>query len=240
MVKFTDADSMVIDWVMTDNVDAVKRLNKLGITNNEQLRAALNEYLSYRGEKREENPVKKLERAIIGKKVGIDFFPTPSAQAQKMIALAGIKQGDRVLEPSAGNGNIADAAAAAGAVVDVVEISPQLQDILKAKGFNLVDTDFMSYQPEQPYDAIVMNPPFSNRLDAAHIMRAYEMVKSGGSLVAIAGEGVFFGSDKKAAEFRDWLEKVGATDEKLEEGTFKDTSLLATTGANARMIVIRK
>lgn len=240
VVKFTDADSMVVDWVMTDNVDALKRLNKLGITNNEQLRAALNEYLSYRGEKRAENPVKKLERAIIGKKVGIDFFPTPSAQAQKMIALAGIKQGDRVLEPSAGNGNIADAAAAAGAVVDVVEISPQLQDILKAKGYNLVDTDFMNYQPEQPYDAIVMNPPFSNRLDAAHIMRAYEMVKPGGRLVAIAGEGVFFGSDKKAEEFRAWLEKVGATDEKLEANTFKDANLLATTGANARMIVIRK
>lgn len=240
VVKFTDADSMVIDWVISDNVDAVKRLNKLGITNTEQLRAALNEYLNYRGSKRKENPVKALERSIIGQKVGLDFFPTPAAQAQKMIALANIKQGDRVLEPSAGNGNLADAAAAAGAVVDVIEISPQLQEILKAKGFNLVDTNFDNFNPEQPYDAIIMNPPWSNNLDIKHVMKAYEMLKSGGTLVAIMGEGAFFREGKTENNFREWLKKTGGYDEKLPEKTFMDKSLLATTSANGRMIVIEK
>jgi hypothetical protein len=39
------------------------------------------------------------------------------------------------------------------------------------------------------------------------------------------GEGVFFGQDKKAVEFREWLESVGGSSEKLEDGTFLDPSL---------------
>lgn len=90
------------------------------------------------------------------------------------------------------------------------------------------------------YDRIVMNPPFGDRRDAEHVQHAYDLLKPGGRLVAIMGEGVFFGSDKKAQAFRDWLEERGGTDEKLEEGTFKDPSLPVTTGVNARMVVIDK
>lgn len=234
-----EAESQLGWW----NIEVDKRarsLRRAGITNTEELRAALVEYLQFREGARKEDPIKAAERAILGQKVGIDFFPTPSAQAQRMVQLAEIKPGDRVLEPSAGNGNIADAAAAAGAQVDVVEISSQLRDILKAKGYEVVAHDFMEYQPSEKYDAVLMNPPFSNRLDAAHIMRAYEMVKPGGRLVAIAGEGVFFGSDQKAVAFREWLEHHAAEVEQLPAGTFTDNKLLARTSANGRMLVMEK
>lgn len=52
------------------------------------------------------------------------------------------------------------------------------------------------------------------------------------------GEGVFYGQDKKAQAFREWLESVGGTSEKLEEGTFLDKNLPVNTGVNARMVVI--
>lgn len=55
--------------------------------------------------------------------------------------------------------------------------------------------------------------------------RAYDLLKPGGRLVAIVSEGSFFGKDKKAAEFRDWLEEVGGTSEKLAEGSFNDPAL---------------
>ena len=90
------------------------------------------------------------------------------------------------------------------------------------------------------YDRIIMNPPFSDRRDMEHVLHAYDLLKPGGRIVAIVGEGVMFGSDKKATEFRDWLDKLGATAEKLEEGTFNDPSLPVTTGVNARMLVIDK
>nr|WP_314571076.1 methyltransferase domain-containing protein [uncultured Pseudomonas sp.] len=157
-----------------------------------------------------------------------------------MARLAQIKTGDDVLEPSAGNGNLADAAKAAGANVDVIELSPQLQDILQPKGYNLVATDFETFTPSKQYDAIVINPPFSNRKDAAHTMRAFTMLKPDGRLVAIAGEGVFFGSDKAAVAFREWLEANGAQVEGLAAKTFMDTKLLAITVANARRIVLTR
>lgn len=232
--------SYQIGWWNLEQVAKVARLKRAGITNTQELQDALVEYLQFREGARAEDPIKKAERALIGQKVGIDFFPTPAATAVRMAALAHIKKGDRVLEPSAGNGNLADAAKAAGAEVDVIEISSQLRDILTAKGYTVVAHDFDSFEPESKYDAILMNPPFSSRQDAAHIMRAYRMLKSGGHLAAIAGEGVFFGSDAKAQQFRDWLDTVGAEVESLDQNTFKDKSLLATTGANARLITIQK
>lgn len=90
------------------------------------------------------------------------------------------------------------------------------------------------------YDRIVMNPPFSDRRDIEHVQHAYELLKPGGRLVSIMGEGSFFGSDKKAVAFREWLESVGGTSEKLPEGTFNDKSLPVTTGVNTRMVVIDK
>lgn len=230
-------------YTLQDPIESLarqERLARMGITDASTLREAARELLPMMVAKTEESAVKKAERAIIGQKVGIDFFPTPANVAQRMASLAGISKGTRVLEPSAGNGNLADAAKAAGGEVDVIEISSQLRDILTAKGYTVVDHDFDGFTPEQPYQAILMNPPFSARKDASHIMRAFGMLASGGRLVAIAGEGVFFGQDQKAVAFRAWLDTHNATIEKLDGGTFKDKDLLAQTGANARMIVLKK
>jgi hypothetical protein len=76
--------------------------------------------------------------------------------------------------------------------------------------------------------------------DMVHVQHAYKLLNPGGRVVAIMGEGVFFGRDKRAQEFRDWLEGIGGTDEKLPEGTFQDPSLPVNTGVNARMVVIEK
>lgn len=230
-------------WDLSDPMEAIARVDRLarmGITDRVSLVAAVEALIPHLVEKAKEDPVKKAERAIVGQKVGIDFFPTPAHVAQRMAQLAHIREGMRVLEPSAGNGNLADAAKAEGGVVDVIEISDSLRNILTAKGYTVVAHDFDGFTPEQPYPAILMNPPFSNRQDAAHIMRAFGMLASGGTLVAIAGEGVFFGKDQKAVAFRDWLDANEADVEPLEGGTFKDNTLLAQTGANARLIVLRK
>lgn len=109
-----------------------------------------------------------------------------------------------------------------------------------------VDADYNNqgnYEPIQKpegkqYDRIIMNPPFSDRRDAQHVQHAYSLLKPNGRIVAIMGEGVFFGNDKKAQAFRDWLDSVDATVEKLPEGTFLDPSLPVNTGVNARMVVI--
>lgn len=88
------------------------------------------------------------------------------------------------------------------------------------------------------FDAWVANKPailaeFNGKTKA-------DLLKPGGRLVAIMGESAFFNQSKRATEFREWLESVGGTDEKLPDGTFNDPSLPVNTGANARMVVVDK
>lgn len=90
------------------------------------------------------------------------------------------------------------------------------------------------------YDRIIMNPPFSNGRDIEHVQHAYDLLKPGGRIVAIVGEGAFYRQDKKAAAFRAWLDELGGTSEKLPEGSFMDPSLPVNTSVNARMVVIDK
>lgn len=220
-------------------LDNYKRLKSMGIDNDSMLRSALREYVSYRSGLAKVDKSKQLERDIVGKKVGFDFFPTPKNTAEQMVEIADIKTGMDVLEPSAGNGNIAEVIRdlVVGANIDVIEISGDLRDILEAKGFNVVAHDFLDYN-EKKYDRIVMNPPFSNSNDIIHLRHAYELLKPNGVVVAIIGAGAFQRSDRTATEFREWISDSGAYVEDLPENTFKDKSLLSTTGANAKIVKI--
>ncbi|MCC6229060.1 MAG: hypothetical protein IT432_07535, partial [Phycisphaerales bacterium] len=197
-----------------------QRVADMGIKSSAEMRVALREYMGFRAGQAKPDAIREMERGLIGKTVGIDFFPTPPALATEIVEKADIEPGMKVLEPSAGNGRIADAIKAAGVVPDVAEVSPDLRAILEKKGYPLEGRDFMEFNPGPVYDRIVMNPPFSNRMDVEHVRHAYDLLKPGGRIVAIMSEGPFFGQDKKASGFRDWLDTVG-TSEQLPEGSFQ-------------------
>lgn len=225
-----------LSW-LPDQVATLNRLGKLGISTGEQLRAAIRELDSLRVAKRQEDPVKKLERDLVGKKIE-GFFPTPTPLVDQMIDYADIKPGHEVLEPSAGKGNIADRimVSAPDASLDVVEYNTSLASLLEVKGYNVVGNDFLEYSGKQ-YDRIVMNPPFENFQDIDHVKHAYDLLKPGGKLVAIMGAGVK-NSRKKAVEFREWLDDAGSYIEDLPEGSFKGSE--RSTGVNTVMVTIEK
>jgi len=225
-----------LSW-LPDQVATLNRLGKLGISTGEQLRAAIRELDSLRVAKRQEDPVKKLERDLVGKKIE-GFFPTPTPLVDQMIDYADIKPGHEVLEPSAGKGNIADQimVSAPDASLDVVEYNTSLASLLEVKGYNVVGNDFLEYSGKQ-YDRIVMNPPFENFQDIDHVKHAYDLLKPGGKLVAIMGAGVK-NSRKKAVEFREWLDDAGSYIEDLPEGSFKGSE--RSTGVNTVMVTIEK
>lgn len=58
-----------------------------------------------------------------------------------------------------------------------IESEPDLQEILKSKGYKLVSTDFLSYKPDAIIDLIIMNPPFSNGDE--HLLHAWEIMQNG-------------------------------------------------------------
>lgn len=226
-------------WQFENAYDKREKLARMGIENPAEMRAALREFIELKETAKQPDKIKELERQMIGRKNdGLDFFPTPISTSDEMIETADIKEGMKVLEPSAGMGHIAERIRSAGFEPDVVEFSGDRRELLELKGFNVVGSNFLDIT--EKYDRIIMNPPFSNRRDEEHVRHAYNLLKPNGKLVAIMGEGVFFGSDKRATEFREWLESVGGTSEKLDEGTFNDASLPVNTSVNARMVVIEK
>lgn len=218
------------------------RIRALGIRGKEQLEK-IKEILEglqhgYTAPDPKAKKIKDLETKLIGQKIP-DFFPTPKRVIQDMISRADIQPGMKVLEPSAGKGDIADALKEAGAEVDTIEPVYSLSDILKEKGHNVLDTqDFLEHKEQ--YDRIVMNPPFGRGADMKHVRHAYDLLKPGGKLVAIMGEGGFFRSDNQSKEFREWLDSVNSDVEKLPEGSFRGVDSFVQTGANTRMVTITK
>ena len=233
-----------IPWQLSGMRQKRKALARMGIETPAEYRTALREFIGLQEEARQDK-VRELERTVMrdaAKTRGwLDFFPTPAAVTEEMLVAADIRPGMAVLEPSAGMGHIADRIREKGVEPVVAELEPQKRGLLEAKGYEVVGKDFMEVVPEEGgYDRIVMNPPFSKRQDTEHVRRAYDLLKPGGRLVAIVSEGSFFGKDRKAAEFREWLEEVGGTSEKLAEGSFNDPALPVTTGVNTRMVIIDK
>ena len=116
------------------------------------------------------------------------FYPTPQWLAEQLVEAASVDPAHLVLEPSAGMGGLADLLPKSGTVC--VEVSPLHCAILKAKGFNTVEDDFLVWAEQQlqsivRFDRVVMNPPFSEGRWQVHLQAAAAMVKPGGKLAAI-------------------------------------------------------
>lgn len=112
------------------------------------------------------------------------FYPTPAGVAEKAIEFAKIGEDHTCLEPSAGQGGLADLMPSSRTIC--VEISDLHCQILKAKGHVTMQADFLQFVSEKPFDRIVMNPPFSEGRWQAHLQHASSMLNPfGGRLVAI-------------------------------------------------------
>jgi type I restriction-modification system DNA methylase subunit len=215
------------------------RLKRANIADIHELRAALREYLSHRAEARGDDPVKVAERELIGKDLP-GFFPTPRAVINRMLELADVAPQHRVLEPSCGKGDILDAIKAELPVASLhaIELNRTLSDILSAKGHEADFCDFLEHQG--PYDRIVMNPPFENGADIAHVRHAFSLLGPGGRLVSVMSEGPFFRVDTKSVTFRDWLEEVGADVERLPDDAFMGAEAFRETSVRTRLVTIKK
>ena len=154
-----------------------------------------------------------------------NFFPSPPAVVERLLDLADIERGMRVLEPSAGRGAIAWACAEAGALVDCYEIQQgNAFHVAMSAPVDLgrtVTADFLTVEPEPVYDRVVMNPPFIKQSDIKHVLHAHKFLKSDGLLVAVMSAGVEFRTDARTTAFKNFLEEHGGHIEQLPENSFK-------------------
>lgn len=199
----------------------------------------------------EENPFANI-KTTPAKRYG--FFPTPAPAVDFFIEHVPLLRETgaprlKVLEPSAGTGNLARACIGnlsnerrvntpryrRDALVDCVEVQPALADDLRSDPtFRKVYTaDFLQLQPETTglYDRVVMNPPFDRERDIDHVMHALKFLKPDGMLAAIMSAGTEFRETKKSAAFRELMNSMGAEWKDMPAGSFSSVGTHCNTGA---------
>lgn len=186
------------------------------------------------------------------------FFPTPDAAADKLLSCISLmpKASDpqlRILEPSAGTGNLARRCVSrisdldnwSGGreryakeyrfdnLVDCIEVQPHLAHELEAAGiYNRVTcADFLEVRPDPDklYDRVVMNPPFDRERDIDHVVHALDFLKPEGCLVAIMSAGTEFRETRKSIAFRELMQKLNASWIDLPPGSFAEVGTYVNT-----------
>lgn len=167
------------------------------------------------------------------KRTDAQYFPTPAPVVERLVELAQLKPGMLVLEPSAGSGAIATAAASRGATVDCIERDPGYAAVLIDTGtaHHVQVADFLAVPAQPQYDRVVMNPPFTRGTDVAHVEHALRFLKPDGLLVSVMSWAVAYQS-RGTAKFRALVEQRGGTVEAVpakafaKSGTDVDTVLV--------------
>lgn len=88
----------------------------------------------------------------------INFYPTPKKLLEKITSTVQWWKLDGILEPEAGKGDIVDyikEEQSDRAVIDCIELNPELQATLKGKGYSVVHDDFLTFIPKYHYDGHV-------------------------------------------------------------------------------------
>ena len=191
----------------------------------------------------DQDPRPLITKAIVEEAIYTDrdyeFFPTQAPQVRRMLARAELEPGMLVLEPHAGDGALALAAAqiVGKHAVTCYELMPRNVARLQKAGFTLESpTDFLSVEPEAKYDVVLANPPFSGGRDIAHLTHAMSFLKPGGKLVAIASTTWRQSTNKAALDFQTLLRSRGAVVEEIEAGAFHSVGTdVATTLITLRM-----
>ena len=189
------------------------------------------------------------------------YFPTPPALANRIAGMLPDRP-LTVLEPSAGDGALVRAVLDARPDAAVFAVEPNLQ-LVRLLGHTMTAAgpgypsdaaprvrmycctfeDFGrnrapdSVVPEL-FGAVVMNPPFSSPghpvLWAEHVLRAYDLLRPGGRLIAIVPAGFAYRrQDKTSTRLRDLVTELGSEWEDLPEGSF------TSAGTQARTVLLR-
>jgi hypothetical protein len=175
------------------------------------------------------------------------YFPTPIDIARGLVAeldamASGVPR--RMLEPSAGSGALIDAVRERWPDIEVVavEAEPLNAAMLRAKGYTVIEGDFLRIDVAGPFDLVSMNPPFAVDGDrnawVAHLYRAWDLLDPAfGRLACIAPAGAWRQSERKPfPELRRWMTEVGAWLDVHDAGAFKDSG----TGVATLSILARR
>lgn len=158
------------------------------------------------------------------------YFPTPALFAKHLVEKADIHPGMTVLEPSAGQGAIAQHIAMHVGFhgVTLVELLEQNIKVLRQVFPQAIQGDFLRMIPNliSQFDRIVMNPPFHRHI--AHVRHAWRFLKPGGKLVSVMAAGVLDRDNLMSQRFREFVAQHGSF-ERNPDGTFAESGTMVET-----------
>lgn len=123
---------------------------------------------------------------------GKDYFATPEPVGFKMVEWAGLNDGDKVLEPSAGHGAISRFFSPNTENV-IIEPSGKLAALaqMNTDGAKVINSNFEDYNVVNKFNAVVMNPPFGvgGKTAMDHVAKAFKHLRDNGRIIAIVPDG---------------------------------------------------
>lgn len=174
-----------------------------------------------------------------GLKKELQYFATPKTLVNKLINMAEITVGDRILEPSAGRGNILKLLPNDNLkyYCEISDINKYFINNLNIKNINYLNKDFLNLDIDKKFNKIIANPPFTKNQDIKHILKMYKHLEIGGIITTISSQSWMFKNDKKSKHFREFIKDVNAEVIELNNSDFKESG---TTVSTAIIKIIKK
>jgi hypothetical protein len=115
-----------------------------------------------------------------------------------------------------------------------IELDPNLQAILREKGYKIIGENFLSCHYPHSFDLIVMNPPFDN--GAKHLLKAWETLHDG-EIVCLLNESTY---NNQCTQERELLGRIIDENGEVENlgQCFKDAE--RKTGVEVIMVRLKK
>lgn len=166
-----------------------------------------------------------------------EAFYTPMPLVARLVEMAELRKGLKVLEPSAGDGRIAFAAEKVVGPKNVtcceIRDGEDGASVQLADRFPFFHGDFLEVPAHRKFDRIIMNPPFHRGTDIKHVTHALEFLNGAGLLVSVMSAGARTASTKVAGVFRERLYGYDVTWHDVEDGAFKES------GTNVRTVILK-
>ena len=172
----------------------------------------------------------------------LQFFPTPPELAKRLWELFKDREFSRVLEPSAGHGDLAAhhpwnrEYARRPAVIDCCEIDVAKHAVLRDKGFKVVGLDFMQLEEGACYSHVVMNPPFN--AGVKHVLRAFDILLEGEIAAIINAESIRNPFSTERQRLLKLIEQHGSVE--FVEGAFAVEESARKTDVECALVYLKK
>lgn len=130
-----------------------------------------------------ERPAAKKASTEVSK--DLQFYPTPRAAIDHILARVHLPANARILEPSCGDGALLDAMNNGDRDLFGIEYDAGRAQQARGKGHKVLTANFLEVEPQPVYDRVFMNPPFYGTHYVKHVNHAMKFLKPDGVLITI-------------------------------------------------------